>query len=44
MTDDEFRAMALSLAGAVEASHLNHPDFRVRASTAPGSASTTSMG
>jgi hypothetical protein len=29
MTDDEFRAMALSLAGAVEASHMNHPDFRV---------------
>jgi hypothetical protein len=29
MTEDEFRAMALSLPGAIEASHMNHPDFRV---------------
>jgi hypothetical protein len=29
MTENEFRAMALSLPGAVEASHMDHPDFRV---------------
>ena len=29
MTEDEFRAMALSLAGVIEASHMDHPDFRV---------------
>jgi hypothetical protein len=29
MTDDEFRAMALALPGVVEASHMDHPDFRV---------------
>ena len=29
MTEDEFRAMALSLPGAIEASHMDHPDFRV---------------
>ena len=29
MTEDEFRAMALSLPDAVEASHMDHPDFRV---------------
>jgi hypothetical protein len=29
MTEKEFRAMALSLPGAVEASHMDHPDFRV---------------
>jgi hypothetical protein len=29
MTEDEFRAIALSLPGAIEASHMNHPDFRV---------------
>jgi hypothetical protein len=29
MTEDEFRALALSLPGAVEASHMDHPDFRV---------------
>jgi hypothetical protein len=29
MTEAEFRAMALSLPGAVEASHMDHPDFRV---------------
>ena len=30
MTADEFRSMALSLPEAVEAAHMNHPDFRVR--------------
>ena len=30
MTADEFRALALSLPEAVELSHMNHPDFRVR--------------
>jgi hypothetical protein len=30
MTADEFRRLALSLPEAVEASHMNHPDFRVR--------------
>jgi hypothetical protein len=29
MTADEFRKMALSFPGAVESSHMNHPDFRV---------------
>jgi hypothetical protein len=29
MTEDEFREMALSLPGAMETSHMNHPDFRV---------------
>jgi hypothetical protein len=29
MTADEFRALALSLPEAVEASHMKHPDFRV---------------
>jgi hypothetical protein len=29
MTADQFRRLALSLPEAVEASHMNHPDFRV---------------
>jgi hypothetical protein len=29
MTSDEFRQLALSFDGAVEGSHMNHPDFRV---------------
>lgn len=29
MTADEFRALALSLEGVVESSHMGHPDFRV---------------
>ncbi|HEX4707869.1 MAG TPA: MmcQ/YjbR family DNA-binding protein [Candidatus Udaeobacter sp.] len=29
MTIDEFRKMALEIPGAVEQSHMNHPDFRV---------------
>ena len=29
MTTDEFRKMALEIPGAVELSHMNHPDFRV---------------
>jgi hypothetical protein len=28
VTGDEFRALALSLDGAVERAHMNHPDFR----------------
>jgi hypothetical protein len=28
MTADDFREIALSLDGAVERSHMNHPDFR----------------
>jgi hypothetical protein len=28
MTPDEFRAMALSFAGATEGEHMRHPDFR----------------
>jgi hypothetical protein len=28
MTANEFRELALSLAGATESSHMNHPDFR----------------
>lgn len=30
MTAAEFRGLALSLPEATEASHMNHPDFRVR--------------
>ena len=30
MTADDFRALALSLPEAAEASHMDHPDFRVR--------------
>ncbi|MFL6595280.1 MAG: MmcQ/YjbR family DNA-binding protein [Chthoniobacterales bacterium] len=29
MTADDFRELALSLPDATEASHMNHPDFRV---------------
>jgi hypothetical protein len=29
MTADDFRSIALSLPDAVEASHMDHPDFRV---------------
>jgi hypothetical protein len=29
MTDDAFRRLALALTGAVEGSHMAHPDFRV---------------
>ncbi len=29
MTIEEFRKMALEIPGAVEQSHMNHPDFRV---------------
>lgn len=29
MTADTFRSLALEIAGAVEASHMNHPDFRI---------------
>ena len=28
MTPDEFREMALNLGGAIESSHMGHPDFR----------------
>lgn len=28
MTANQFRRIALGMAGAVEASHMNHPDFR----------------
>ena len=28
MTEDDFRALALGFDGAVEASHMRHPDFR----------------
>ena len=29
MTQDEFRAIAMGLAGVEERSHMGHPDFRV---------------
>lgn len=29
MSEEEFRKIALSMAGAIEASHMGHPDFRV---------------
>jgi hypothetical protein len=28
MTSNQFRRIALGMAGAVESSHMNHPDFR----------------
>jgi hypothetical protein len=28
MSPDDFRRIALGMAGAIEASHMNHPDFR----------------
>jgi hypothetical protein len=28
MTPDDFRRIALGMSGAIEASHMNHPDFR----------------
>ena len=28
MTADKFRRMALGMAGAIESSHVGHPDFR----------------
>ncbi len=30
MTADEFRTLALGFPEAIESSHMNHPDFRVR--------------
>ncbi|MGC3958612.1 MAG: MmcQ/YjbR family DNA-binding protein [Verrucomicrobiota bacterium] len=30
MTIEEFRAAALKVPGAVEAAHMDHPDFRVK--------------
>ena len=30
MTPEKFRNLALSLPGATESAHMNHPDFRVR--------------
>ena len=30
MTENDFRELALALDGAEEASHMNHPDFRVK--------------
>jgi len=29
MTADQFRKLALKVTGAVEASHMNHPNFRI---------------
>jgi hypothetical protein len=29
MTADKFRNLALEISGAVESSHMNHPDFRI---------------
>ncbi len=29
MTDDEFRDIALEMPGAIEDSHMGHPDFRI---------------
>ena len=40
MTPDDFREMALAMHGAIERSHMNHPDFRANgrifASIMPG--------
>jgi hypothetical protein len=30
MTEDRFRKLALELPGAIEGSHMGHPDFRVQ--------------
>ena len=29
MTADKFRSLALEISGAIESSHMNHPDFRI---------------
>ena len=29
MTADRFRRLALEISGAIESSHMNHPDFRI---------------
>src|SRR4249920_1735793 len=29
MTADQFRSLALEISGAIESSHMNHPDFRI---------------
>ena len=29
MTADQFRSLALEISGAIEASHIDHPDFRI---------------
>ena len=29
MTADKFRSLALEITGAIESSHMNHPDFRI---------------
>ena len=29
MTPDRFRSLALEMSGAIESSHMNHPDFRI---------------
>ena len=29
MTADRFRSLALEISGAIESSHMNHPDFRI---------------
>ena len=29
MTADKFRSLALAIPGAIESSHMNHPDFRI---------------
>jgi len=29
MTADKFRCLALAIPGALESSHMNHPDFRI---------------
>ena len=29
MTPDQFRSIALAIPGAIESSHMNHPDFRI---------------
>jgi hypothetical protein len=30
MSENEFRQLALEFAGAIESSHMNHPDFRIK--------------
>ena len=33
MTSDRFRELALSIPGASESAHMNHPDFRIEGKT-----------
>jgi len=44
MTVDEFRNVALEIPGAVELSHMNHPDFRIEGKISQRSECRTKTG